>query len=49
MTERKKRLIIFASVLVFTGLVAASVALFWPSQQECAGAGCGSGSQYCAS
>jgi len=48
MTDRKKSLIIFASVLAAI-LIVIGVALFWPSQQGCVGAGCGAGSQYCAS
>jgi hypothetical protein len=48
-TERKRRLITFAGVLAATALVVVGLVLFWPSQQGCAGAGCGAGSQYCAS
>ena len=46
MTRRR----IFGLSLMVAGiLVVAGVALFWPSQQGCVGAGCGAGSQYCAS
>jgi len=47
--DRKKRLVIFAGIFVAAVLVVVGLVLFWPSQQECVGADCVAGSQYCAS
>jgi len=47
--NRKKRLVIFAGIFIAAFLVVVGFVLFWPSQQGCVGAGCGAGSQYCAS